>query len=226
MASSLSPEKNDCMNKSLLIILLFTLGGCLGPVSELYPDEDELRTLPVYVISHGWHVGIAIESKHFLHKIPSHPQLPEAEYLKFGWGDNRYYPHDSPGFGLLLRAALLPTGSVIHVVGIDIPVENYFASSDVIQVNVTEDGMERLTNFVRDRFAFEDNAIIFATNGLYGNSTFFKAKGLYFIPKTSNTWTAQALRQTGAPITPVYAVTSGNVIYQARKTGTIIQLRN
>lgn len=214
------------MNKPLLIILLFTLVGCLGPVSELYPDEEELRTLPVYVISHGWHVGIAIESNHVLHKIPSHPQLPEAEYLKFGWGDNKYYPHDSPGFGLLLRAALLPTGSVIHVVGIDIPVENYFAGSDVIRVNVTTEGMEKLTNFIRDRFSTEDDKIIFAADGLYSNSSFFKANGLYFIPKTSNTWTARALRQTGAPITPVYAVTSGNVIYQARKAGEVIRLGN
>lgn len=214
------------MNKPLLIILLFTLGGCLGPVSELYPDEDELRTLPVYVTSHGWHVGIAIESQHIINKIPSHPELPDARFLKFGWGDNKYYPHNNPGFGLLLRAGLWPTGSVIHVVGIDIPVENYFAGSDVIRVNVTAEGMERLTDFVRNHFKTQSESIIYAADGLYSNSAFFEANGLYFIPKTSNTWTARALRQTGAPITPFYAVTSGNVIYQARKTGDTIQLRN
>lgn len=216
------------MKKTHLILLLLTICGCLGPVSELYPDADEegLRTLPVYIISHGWHVGIAIESKYVINKIPSHPKLPDAEYLKFGWGDNRYYPHENPGFGLLLRAALLPTRSVIHVVGIDIPIENYFTGSDIIKVNVTGDGMERLANFIKNRFRTEGDTIVYAANGLYSNSSFFKATGLYFIPKTSNTWTARALRQTGAPVTPFYAVTSGNVIYQARKTGEIIRLRN
>jgi uncharacterized protein (TIGR02117 family) len=214
------------MNKIALIAVILILSGCLRPVSDLYPDDEELRPHPVYILSHGWHVGIAFESHHILNIVPDHDQLPSTKFLKFGWGDNKYYPHEDPGFGLLMRAALLPTRSVIHVVGIDIPVENYFAGSDIIKVNVSEEGINQLANFIFDRFRLNDDSEIkYVTNGLYRQSAFFEATGRYFIPKTSNTWTARALRRTGAPITPFYAVTSGNVIYQARQFGEIINLR-
>jgi hypothetical protein len=99
------------VNLHFAIFFMFGLAitGCLSPVTELYPEDEELRPLPVYILSHGWHVGIAIESKYIRHKFPEHEKMPEARYLKFGWGDHRYYPHDDPGIGLLLRAALLPT---------------------------------------------------------------------------------------------------------------------
>lgn len=212
---------------AVLLIFGLTISGCLSPVTELYPEDEELRPLPVYILSHGWHVGIAIESKYISHKFPEHDKMPEARYLKFGWGDHRYYPHDDPGIGMLLRAALLPTRSVLHVVGVDIPLENYFAGSDVIRVRVSEEGMEELAKFINDRLRLtDDGEITYTADGLYSNSAFFEANGFYYIPKTSNTWTARALRQTGAPITPFYAVTSGNVIYQARQAGEVIRLRN
>src|SRR5690625_4511589 len=79
--------------------------GCLGAVQDLYPEEQALRPVTLYVMSHGWHVGIAFESGYIRHKIPSHEKLPKAKYLKFGWGDAAYYPHEDPGIWLLLRAA-------------------------------------------------------------------------------------------------------------------------
>jgi uncharacterized protein (TIGR02117 family) len=210
----------------ILIHFVLIISGCLRPVSELYPEDEEQRPHPVYILSHGWHVGIAIESHHIIDYIPDHERLPITEFLKFGWGDNKYYPHQDPGFGLLLRAALLPTRSVLHVVGIDIPVENFFAGSDIIKVKVSDDGMNRLTEFIVGRFRLNDqNGITFVADGYHRNSAFFEATGRYFVPKTSNTWTARALRQTGAPITPFFAVTSGNVIYQSRQFGEVINLR-
>lgn len=214
------------MRRILFIAIILFPTGCLGPVAELYPEDEDLRPIPVYILSHGWHVGIAIEAEYINDKIPGHEEIPQTRYLKFGWGDNRYYPHSDPGFGLLLRAALLPTGSVIHVVGFDIPVESYFAGSEVILVKISEAGMEKLTGFIADRFYRDDEGQIeYAADGLYTNSSFFRANGWYFFPKTSNTWTARALRQAGCPISPFYAVTSGNVISQTRSFGEILQER-
>lgn len=215
------------MLKHLFFLFIGILAsGCLGPVTELYPEEEELRPVEVYVISHGWHVGIAIESAAIREHLPEHEKMPGGRYLKFGWGDNRYYPADDPGFGLLLRAALLPTRSVLHVVGIDMPVENYFQASSIIRIQVSRKGAENFAEFIVNRFRRDsDGRVMFETNGLYRNSSFFKAKGYYFIPKTSNTWTARALRKTGYPITPFFAITSGNVIHQASKDGVILRMR-
>lgn len=214
------------MHRYIIALLFIPIAGCLSPVTDLYPEEKELRPIEMYVISHGWHVGIAVQASAVEGKLPDHEQMPRAEYLKFGWGDNKYYPDSEAGFGLLLRAALLPTRSVIHVVGIDMPPDRYFPSSDIIKINISEKGADKFADFIADRFRLDDHGnAIYAADGLYTNSVFYNATGLYFIPKTSNTWTARALRQTGYPITPFYAVTSGNVIQQSRKDGEIIQLR-
>jgi len=92
------------------LLLLFTVvifGGCLNPVRNLYPNDPDLRNVPVYVVSHGWHAGIAIESEYILNQIPEHSELPDTKFLKFGWGDARYYSKPDAGFWIMMRAALL-----------------------------------------------------------------------------------------------------------------------
>lgn len=208
----------------ILLPLLLIFTGCLSPVQDLYPQNEEDRPVPVYIVSHGWHAGIAIESEYIRHLLPDHPKMPEARILKFGWGDQRYYTEHDAGFGLMMRAALLPTRSVLHVVATDLPIERYFAASRVIRIQITHEGAEQLGVFISDRFRKDENGNIeVVADGLYSNSQFFAAIGRYYLPKTSNTWTARALRQTGYPITPIYSLTSGNVIKQARKEGHSIQ---
>lgn len=210
--------------KISLFFWLMTTSGCLGPIKHLYPEELSERPVPVYIVSHGWHVGIAIEQEYIKHLLPDHPQMPDASILKFGWGDGKYYTDHDAGFGLMMRAAVIPTRSVIHVVGMDVPIERYFSSSRIVKVQVSKEGAEKMGEFIAERFrAGPDGSILYAADGLYTNSEFFKANGYYFVPKTSNTWTARTLRQTGFPITPFYAITSGNVIQQARKHGDLIR---
>ena len=50
-------------------------------------------------------------------------------------------------------------------------------------------------------------------------SRFYPARERYYLWRTCNTWTARALRAAGVPITPLYAITAGNVMYQARQSG-------
>ncbi len=212
------------MIKWHLIIILFLTTGCLGPVTELYPDDDEQRNVKAYVISHGWHVAIAFEGEFLREKLPAHDRIPETEYLMIGWGDNKYYPAERPGVGLFLRAAFLPTGSVVHVVGIDRPVEANFTESDIVKVRLGDKGMDKMSGYIAGSFHRDSNKTLnFTAEGLYNNSAFFEANGLYFFPRTSNRWVARVLRKSGFPITPFYAVTSGNVIYQARKKGELVR---
>lgn len=209
-----------------LIIILPLLAGCLGPVTELYPDKEEKRPVPAYIVSHGWHVGIALERQYLIDKLPDHEQLPKTDFWMIGWGDNKYYPSERARVDLLLRAAFLPTGSVIHVVGFDEAVQAYFINSDIVRVRLSRQGMEQMAEHIAEQFQKEtEDSLKYVAAGLYTNSSFFEAKGLYFFPKTSNRWTARTLRKSGFPISPFYAITSGNVIRQVRKSGEVIQRR-
>lgn len=194
------------------------LTGCLGPVAELYPDDVDERPIPVYIVQVGWHAGLVVESEHLSDAFPEHEEMPEAAYLKVGWGDDKYYPDPDPSFFVLLRAIFWPSRSVLHVVGMDVPVSDYFSGADVVTLHLSREGMDELTDFIAHYFRRgDDGRPIYHTYGRYGNSAFFKAKGRYYIPKTSNVWTARALRSAGVPITPLYAPTARNVMRQASR---------
>ncbi|MGF1671677.1 MAG: DUF2459 domain-containing protein [Balneolaceae bacterium] len=207
-------------NTFFCICLLLISTACLGPVSHLYPEDKSERPVPVYVTSHGWHVGIVTQTENVLSLLPEIENLPETRYLEFGWGDAGYYPHPNPGLGELLNAALWPTPSVVHISGFDAAVHSRFPNSKIVKLCVSEKGMEELAKFLAGTIKTDKkNQAIFVTDGLYGESLFLEAYGLYYLPNTSNLWAARALRAAGLPITPVYALTEGNVIYQARQAG-------
>lgn len=214
------------MEKYLLLIIIpgFFLTGCLKPVRDLYPEDPSKRTVPVYIISHGWHAGIAIESVFVRDQLPVHPDLPDNRFLMFGWGDARYYSEPDAGFWILFRAAMLPTKSALHIAGFDIKPINYFPRSQVIKIWVTEQGAANMGRFIQNYVETDLNGEpVYYAPGLYDNSLFLESNRLYFFPRTSNKWTARALRATGYPISPFYAFTSGNVLKQSKKDGEVIQ---
>jgi uncharacterized protein (TIGR02117 family) len=211
------------MRKLILIFSLLLLSACNSQDEKLYPDDLNKRSVPIYVISHGWHTGIAVGEDYIRDQLPKNSRVPDGSYLMFEWGDGKYFPHNDPGIGLLLRAALLPTSSVIQITGINSRPDFSFPNSTVVQIDITPEGARMMSEFIEDQFCKSpDEQLIFTENGLYPNSTFFEARRLYFFPRTSNMWTAQALQQTGYPISPVLALTAGNVMKQAGRGGKIL----
>ena len=207
----------------LAVAAAVLLAACSQPLRELYPEDISQRTVPVYIIGHGWHAGIAIETAYIAPWLPSHTAMPSAKYLKFGWGDRRFYTDPDAGKFLMFIAATLPTESVLHVVGMDRPPQDYFIASDIIKVQVSEAGAREMAKFISARFKKDaDGNIQPIANGLYSNSLFFAANGRYYLPKTSNTWTARALRKTGYPINPATAMHSSGVLRQVKKDGEVI----
>lgn len=201
-----------------ILLLSFFAMGCLSPVTELYPEKKEQRPVAVYVVDHGWHTAIAFEGKYLREKLPEHNRMPQTKFLMVGWGDNKYYQAEKASVGLFLRAAFWPTGSLLHITGFDDGVKSNFAGNDVVKAQLSNEGIEQMTSYIADRFQRnEDGEPEYAAAGLYANSVFFKAKGLYFFPRTSNKWTARVLRKSGFPITPFYAITASNVMRQAGK---------
>ncbi|MEX0684848.1 MAG: DUF2459 domain-containing protein [Balneolales bacterium] len=208
-----------------LLVFFSVWQSCLGPVTERYPRDTDKRPVSIYVVQHGWHAGIVLPTGH----IPTDlwvedTTFPTVNFLEIGWGDRGYYQADQVTLGILMRASFWPTPSILHIAGFQTPVADYFAGSQVIEIQITEEGMKELVNFITSYFQTDKNGFAIADGGgLYGTySSFYKAKTYYYLPKTSNTWTARALRSTGAPITPIYGLTSGNVMYQARRAGTIV----
>lgn len=202
-------------------------GGCVGPVQGLYPPKGDDPGRIVYVVNHGWHTGIVVQRQEVPENIwPVTRDFPNARYLEVGWGDEGFYQAQEITSGLALKAIFWPTPSVLHVVAFDPPVERYFSQSDVVAVRLTDQGFRKMLQFIGATHARTENgAAIRLGPGLYGKSFFYRAQGSYWLMKTCNTWTAEALRAGGAPITPFYALTAGNVTYQTKKFGTAVRTK-
>jgi len=201
----------------LALVVAILASGCAGPVHGPEPPaEGELAT-SIWVVSHGWHTGVVVRRR----DVPDDlwPQLRDfagSEFVEVGWGERDFYMAPAGTSGMALRAAIVPSSSVLHVAGFSVWPERYFASSEVVEIAVSRRSLERLAAFVGDAYARDEaGAAIRLGPGQYPQSRFYLARETYHALKTCNTWTAKALRAAGCPVTPFHALTAGNVIDQA-----------
>jgi len=208
-----------------LLLLLIIFPGCLGPVAGLYPPQENQPSTVIYVVDHGWHTGVVIPRIEIPPDLwPEQTDFLDFDYLEVGWGDEGFYRAQKITIGLALRAIFIPTPSILHIVGVNAPIDQYFYGSDIIEVELSGEGFRELCSFIDSTFDRGDNSRTTPLGpGIYGPSLFYRASGYYYFPKTCNVWTARAIRRAGAPITPFYAITADNVLYQTSKFGTVIQ---
>ena len=203
--------------RGVAVVALTT--GCLGPVASLYPPALNAPVERVWVVDHGWHTGLVLgRSSIPPGLLPEQDDFPAAQYLEFGWGDADFYRARDAGVALAIRAAFLSKASVLHVAGLPEPPEQAFAADDVVEIRLSRLGFEALARFVDGSFDREGQRVAPPRGpGLYGDSAFYTARGHYHLLYTCNTWIADALRAAGLPITPVYAMTAGNLMWQVSR---------
>ena len=202
---------------ALLLAFSVLASGCAGPVHGLYPPREGESVTPVWVVSHGWHTGIVVRREDVPDGLwPQHRDFADSELVEIGWGERDFYMAPEGTSGMALRAALWPASSVLHVAGFRGAAERYFPVSEVVEITLSRRGFEELAAFIQEAYATDEaGGTIGLGPGHYPSSRFYLARETYHALKTCNTWTAKALRSAGCPITPFYALTAGNVIYQA-----------
>jgi uncharacterized protein (TIGR02117 family) len=205
--------------------LLLALGcwTCEAPVSETY--ESEPRKM-IYLVSHGTHTTIVLHRADIPDNIwPKLENFPDMEYLEVGWGDKELYQTAlSAPFEYFLKAALLPTDSVLHIVSFNEHVPAYFPNKEIIRIELSSAGFERLLRTLASSFALDKAGNIMSLGpGLYGNSHFYPSRETYHLFNTCNIWNARALRIAGLPITAATSVRSEGLMSQARKSGVVVQ---
>ena len=101
-----------------IVVMSALLCACASPPKDLSLPGPHEPSRTIYLVSHGWHAGIVVKRADIPPGIwPQHKDFPDSEYLEVGWGDRDYYMTPSPHLGITLKAGLLPTASVLHIVG-------------------------------------------------------------------------------------------------------------
>ncbi|MCK9994254.1 MAG: hypothetical protein Dbin4_02774 [Alphaproteobacteria bacterium] len=184
--------------------------GVLIPPSPLSAET-------LYVVSHGWHTGLAIRRGDIPDGVwPEHAQAPPGEYLEVGWGEREFYQTRDPSLLQALRAALWPSPGVLHLAGFNGPVAERFPYSEVLAIEADAAAMARVARYISDAYERDQAGNVKRMGrGLYGDSRFFAARENFHLLRTCNVWTARALRLAGCPAGA--GVTAENVMAAAAK---------
>jgi len=204
------------MKKLLIIINLLLLSACSSEPYVVKPverDNSPKRSV-IYIVSHDWHTGFVIPAEEIQLHIPElRERFGDTPYIEFGWGDKGFYQAKEITTGLVLRAVLWPTESVIHSVAVPERVERYFKNSHVEKICLNSSGLTSLLHFISNSFyKNEKNKVLKLENGIYGNSQFYKGVGDYYLMNTCNKWTAKGLNSAGFDISPTFTLTASSIM--------------
>jgi len=207
------------MRATCLLILVFLHGGCAAKPAESPVVTECEKTRTFYVISHGWHTGIAVHREDLVEYVLSlENDSGNGDYIEIGWGDEQFYQAKKVTAGLVLQAILWPTPTVLHVVELTDAPQRNFPGSVVMEISAPQTGYEKLLAYISESFArTNDNNITSLGPGLYGESRFYRANGVFHAFNTCNTWVIRAIERTGYPVANVSAVTAEDVLSQLQR---------
>lgn len=185
-----------------LLIILIACAACSVTTEEAYLPSEMGPSKDIYIVDHGLHSGIIIEKSDLpCTSLPEKDDFPRARYLEFGWGDQAFYQAKKPTLMLALRALFTPTLSVLYVVGIPAPPEQYYRGSDVMTLQFSKAEFDNLVRYISDSFERDEygrSSVV--SDGPHSGSRFYLATGKYHAFNTCNTWTENAIRSANMPI--------------------------
>ncbi len=206
--------KSTWLAMRCLLCLLAGLTRCASPPLQYAGTEpqDEI----IYVIAAGWHTELALPMSAISPFLVTELDFANARYLVFGWGARDYYMARDPGFGDLLRAAV-PGPAVLLVMPLQVSPEAFAGAANVFAVPVSRIGAEHLSQFLREYLASDaKGASRRIGSGPYTGSAFYASTGTFDLAHTCNTWTAEALRAAGVPVTSAGIIYAGQLLDRVR----------
>lgn len=211
------------MTLAFAIALALLAAGAPGHAADATPSPGADR--PVYLVSHGWHVGLVLRREDVAAVGLSRTlALGSFRYLEVGWGDGDFYPAPRGTLGLALRAAFRSRSSVLQVVGFDDEVAEMFPQAKILKVDLSPDGFAALTRYVEASYAVDaQGRPIVVAPASYGVGAFYLARGRYRLLDNSNTWAARALKVGGCPIDAEAVVTAGGVLHAVAPFARVVR---
>ena len=193
--------------------------------AALYPAKPGGPTLAVFVVSNGFHTGLAIQRSDLaaVAKSASAAALDAVtqrfeayDFLEFGWGEEQFY-RGTPNIAafqwrLAMRALFWPNRTVVQVVGLMQPPPVAFAGASLVRVQLSAEGFGRLAASLDRSFGRGlDGNLVEIGPGLYGPSLFYRATGQTGLFNVCNNWIGRQLNAAGLPNQPLLTMTAGGL---------------
>lgn len=193
--------------------------------APLHGSTPEQVWEKIYLTAHGWHTGIVLPVASVPDGVwPELMDFSDKRYVEVGWGDEGFYRSKDVSAMEALKAALVPTKSVLHVAGFNSRVEEYFTQSGIVEFRVSEKGFFELLRYINDTIERRGAPRAYLLGpGLYGMSGFYAARGQYTLFNNCNHWVARGFRKAGIDMDPADSLTAGSVFQQAAAKGRVLR---
>ena len=212
---------------SLIALVVVFSSGCSMDARVERQRRKSARKPPakIWLVSNGWHTSVAIRTADATPELRTFAR--GSKYLIIGWGGADFYMWRNMHQPLRMMSAIfLPTSSALHVIPVKTSLVENSPNSEIIEFDVTEQGLERLRKRLKAAFKRDPNGKpTVAGQGRLPTSTFFDGTETYFFPKTCNLWAASQLRVSGVPIVVSAAIVADNLCWQGRKHGKLLSVR-
>lgn len=183
---------------SLFLTGLLALNFFPASAPSTRPWVTAADSVSIALLPHALHAGVLLPAKaagwSWCDSLGMDSTL---HYVEIGWGEEDYYTLARPGLGVVLQAAFVPTGSVLHVAGFyegDALVQQGKAASLVLS---TQDYLA-LCHALSASFEGWPQPHIAKPKGWYGRqSIFFTGNEHYHALHTCNPWLARKLHAAG-----------------------------
>lgn len=185
----------------------------------LWPPKPGETASDIFVVSHGYHSGIAVPTAQLAAAAQSSgdralgliaERFGGYPYIEIGWGEQNFYASVPTladlNASLAMRALFAPDNtSVLHVVGLPDTPREVFASADIVRIGLSGPGLARMLSMLDASVVLEGDppALQVLGRGLYGPSLFLRANGSFHIFNMCNHFVADLLSAAGLPVTPV-----------------------
>jgi uncharacterized protein (TIGR02117 family) len=214
---------------ALLLVLAVLTRQSADPA--LYPPRQDEPSVEIFVVSHGYHTGLALPRGAVLSNASEagFPALINVAtrfgayaFIEIGWGEEEFYRQvptpDSLGVAMALRALLMPGNrSVLHVVGLGDEPPRAFPASEVVAVRLSEAGFRRMLRAVDATFVLAERQPQATGPGLYGPSLFYRANGAFSLLSLCNHWTGRMLTAAGVAGSPVIETIAPGLMWSIRR---------
>ena len=203
----------------VLCLCLFFYAGTARADWICAPGETSCKT--AFIVHNSWHAAIVLTRSDLgLDDLPELSDFPDAKFIEFSWGDQDYFPDPNSGIWAALRAAFWSSGSVLHLVGFNEYVGQFYRGAEIFELRLAPAAQQQLIHFISQTFARANSSSrAQASPGLFPYSRFYPASAKFSVLRTCNTWVAEALASASLPISPGTVLTAGSLASQLAVIG-------
>jgi hypothetical protein len=196
--------------------LLAGVAAALADCASIPPPAAGPVAATITIVERSWHTDVCLNTADADAWVTAYARgFDGARALCFGFGERQYVVRGDHGVFTML-SAMLPSRSALLMTALRDTPAAAFGAANVVPLGIARQGLTGLEAFLRTATEIDDaGRPRRLASGPYIGSVYFAATATYFGLYTCNTWTADAMRAAGLPVSDA-VLFAGGVMRQAR----------